>query len=310
MRPTTLLPDDSALPGLAAIRRSGLAGAVPALDLEGEDVDVRLCGYTPGERATLEVRARDRHFAVKLYSEDPSFECALYETLAADEGIAGAGIRIPPLLTRADELCLFAIGWLEGPPATQLVIDQRGERAGELAAAWVRCASALPTRLGPPYGAARTVNQLPEYVALLAGSGSELRWSAAELLRTLEGTQPRDGSPHLVHGTLYARHVLDLGDGPGLIDWQRFGQGPLELDAGIFLATLSHAWLTHERRAPEAARATDAFLAGTAGLLDRRSLVWYWSAHLLRLAGRMLRRQPVEKARVVLAQAARLAEAA
>src|SRR5213595_528535 len=45
---------------------------------------------------------------------------------------------------------------------------------------------------------------------------------ATELAERLVGTQPKEGAPRLVHGSLYAHHVLDHGDGPGLIDWQKF----------------------------------------------------------------------------------------
>src|SRR5919197_2295200 len=72
LRLTTTLPDDRALPGLAAIRAVGLARAIPALGLEDGPVELLLCGYTPGDRATLEARAGQRRFAVKAYVEDPA----------------------------------------------------------------------------------------------------------------------------------------------------------------------------------------------------------------------------------------------
>ena len=55
MKATTELPDDAALPGLAAIRASGLAAAMPALGLDDRPVELTLRGYTPGSRATFEV---------------------------------------------------------------------------------------------------------------------------------------------------------------------------------------------------------------------------------------------------------------
>jgi phosphotransferase family enzyme len=97
--------------------------------------------------------------------------------------------------------------------------------------------------------------------------------------------------PSLVHGTLYARHLLDLGDGPGVIDWQRFGQGPLELDAGTFLATVWRSGLRDERLASEATLAEEAFVARTAGLLNACAVAWYRAAVLLRLACKCVRRR-------------------
>ena len=75
--------------------------------------------------------------------------------------------------------------------------------------------------------------------------------------------------------------MLDLGDGPGVIDWQRFGQGPIEIDAGMFLATLSRLGLRHDGHASEAGRAEEAFLAETRGLVDERALAWYRGAALV-----------------------------
>src|SRR5207247_691384 len=82
------------------------------------------------------------------------------------------------------------------------------------------------------------------------------------LAESLARTQPKEGISRLVHGTLYARHIIDLGDGPGVIDWQRFGQGPVELDAGTFLGTVSRIGLLDKTRETEAMHAREAFLAG------------------------------------------------
>src|SRR5207249_5985326 len=123
-------------------------------------------------------------------------------------------------------------------------------------------------------------------------------------------TQPKNGYPRMVHGTLYARHILDLGDGPGVIDWQRFGQGPIEIDAGMFLATLSRLGLRHDGHAIEATRAEEAFLTGTRGLVDERTLAWYRAAALVHLAARLLKRQPPPEAQSLLDEAARWAERA
>src|SRR5213076_1759372 len=110
-------------PALAAIRALGLAVAIPALGLDDRPVELTLRGYTPGSRATFEVRAGGRHFALKLYAEDPEPEADLYE----------------------------------GPTAQELLKGRRGERAGELAACWLRSAAALPVKVGLPLGAAHMV---------------------------------------------------------------------------------------------------------------------------------------------------------
>ena len=83
MKPTTELPDDPALPGLLAIRTVGLGRVVPALELGGGPEAIRLVGYTPGSRATLEVRSGRRRFTLKAYAHDAEPEAALYQALAA-----------------------------------------------------------------------------------------------------------------------------------------------------------------------------------------------------------------------------------
>src|SRR5438067_9022461 len=169
MRPTADLPDDPRLPGLMAIRDSGLARAIPALGLQqgGGGVELVLCGYHPGARATLDARVGQRRFAVKTFADDPAPEAALYQALAA-AGLSGdSGVRVPPLLAWDRDLRVLVIGWLEGPPAYDLVKQGQGQRAGELAAQWLRCAASLPVRLGPPFGAARMLNRARDWVSLL-----------------------------------------------------------------------------------------------------------------------------------------------
>ncbi|HYU00490.1 MAG TPA: aminoglycoside phosphotransferase family protein, partial [Gemmatimonadales bacterium] len=263
MKATTELPDDPALPALAAIRALGLAVAIPALGLDDRPVELTLRGYTPGSRATFEVRAGDRHFALKLYAEDPEPEAELYEALAA-VGLVGEGpVRVPPLLARDRSLQVLAIGWLEGPTAQELLKGRRGERAGELAACWLRCAAALPVKVGLPLGAAHMIYNAGKEVVQLDAADRGLGRAARRLARILTQTLPKNGSRRLVHGTFYARHVLDQGDAVGVIDWERFGRGPLELDAGMFLATTWRYGLDHAPLAAEAARAEEALLAGT-----------------------------------------------
>jgi len=72
-----------------------------------------------------------------------------------------------------------------------------------------------------------------------------------------------------------------------VIDWDRFGQGPAELDAGMFLATLSRLRLLHPAHTGEALRAEQAFLEGTRDLLDERALAWHRAAALLQLTERL-----------------------
>ena len=150
-----------------------------------------------------------------------------------------------------------------------------------------------------------------KWVAALGTADPRLGTTATELIGMLERTQPVEGDPRLIHGTLYSRHILDLGEGPGVIDWQRFSQGPLELDAGMFLATIWRLGLVHESQTDEAARAAQAFRSGIAGLVDECALAWHRAAALLRLTEKYVaRRQGDRQARAhaLLNEARRLAE--
>src|SRR5438046_7908293 len=255
MRPTADLPDDPRLPGLMAIRDSGLARAIPALGLEqGEGgVELVLCGYHPGARATLDARVGQRRFAVKTFATEPAPEAALCQALVAAGRAGDSGARVPPLLAWDRDLRVLVIGWLEGPTAHDLVKEGQGRHAGELGAQWVRRTASLPVKLGLPFGTAGMMHETRAWIGTLGTADLSVGAAARALAEALARSEPRDdGSAGLVHGTLYARHVPDAGGGPGVSDWHRCGQGPAELDAGMFLATLSRLRLLHPVHAGEA----------------------------------------------------------
>ena len=310
MKPITELPDDPALPAFAAIRGAGLAGAIPALGLDDGPVELLPRRYHPGRRAVLEARVGQRHFAVKVCAEDPEPEAQVHQALAA-AGLAGdSGERVPPLLAWDHDLQVLVLGWLEGPSAGELIQAGQGERAGQVAARWFQCAASLPVKLGSPLGAAHMLKRTREWAAVLGEADAALGTAATRSVERLARTQPVEGAPHLVHGGLYAKHVLDLGDGSGAIDWGRFGQGPLELDAGIFLASIWRFVLRHDAPAGEVARAEQALLAGTSRLLDQRAVSWHRAAELLRFAKREVTRGHEDKlarARALVGEAERLA---
>jgi len=312
MKPTTSLPDDPALPALMAIHASGLADVMPALDLQGQPVELVLRAYKPGSYATLEARTGSRHFAVKICAQQPAEEAAVYEALAT-AGLAGqSGVRVPPLLAWARERRMLVIGWLDGPTAHELIKSGQGKRAGELAASWLGRAASLPVKLGAPFDAAHMLRRAGKWTAALGTADASLGTAAKALVGRLTRTQPKESTQRLVHGSFHDRNVLDLGDGPGVIDWQRFGQGSAEVEAGKFLAAVARVGLDGPL-AGEAARAEEAFLRGTTGLLNERALAWHRAAALLSLADRLLTHRQGDweaRAHTLLAQAAQLGEVA
>ena len=125
---------------------------------------------------------------------------------------------------------------------------------------------------------------------------------------------PPSRPARLVHGTFHDRNVLDLGGGVGVIDWQRCGQGPVEIDAAMFLTTIWRTGLSDAASNDAAARAQQSFLSGTAGILDDRVLSWHRAATMLHLATKEARRRAniewQDRARALLGEAGRLAETA
>ena len=303
-RSLTGLPDDVALPAFAAIRAEGLARALPMLGLDDRPIEVALCGYTAGRRATLEVRCADRRIAVKAFAQSPEPEARLYLALAG----GCRGVHVPRLVSWDPELRVLATEWLEGPTLSSGIENGQGRRAGELAAMWLWRAPELPVGFGPHLGDESVLAKAGKWTEGLGAADGALGAVASAVARRLADTQPPARSAHLLHGSLYDRHVLDMGDGPGLIDWDCFGQGPAELDAAVFLSGVWRRGL-RPRRQSESVRAIETFLACARGLLDERALAWHEAATLLRLAHKKTRRPDRDALAVahrLLIEAARL----
>src|SRR5262249_22373813 len=151
----------------------------------------------------------------------------------------GTGMRVPPLLAWERDLRLLVVGWLEGPTAFDLIEQGQGDRAGRLAAAWLERTDKLVVQVGKRRGAEKELHRAPPWIAGLLAADPHLGSAASALVEELARTQPREDVLRLVHGTFHDLNVIDLGDGTGVIDWERCGLGPPELDAGMFLACLT-----------------------------------------------------------------------
>ena len=150
-----------------------------------------------------------------------------------------------------------------------------GPRAGSVAAGWLRRSASLRVRLGDPMGVTRLMRKVRKWLVAIGVSGAALATPADAIEEELERAKPK-GQPHrLVNGSICSHDMLDLGTTTGLVDWRYFGLGPLELDAGLFLAAVHDLGLTGGSAALEVAQATEAFMNGTADLLDPRSLAWH-----------------------------------
>ena len=293
------LPDDPAIPAIAALRANGPSAILPTLDLGDARVELTLRGHDRGYGAIFEAVAGDRHFALKAYAGDPSPEVALYQALAA-AGLAGdSGPRVPRLLAWEPALHLFAISWLEGVGVNQLIKGGQGPRAGIVTAAWLHRIAESPVKMGPTVGPAESLQRVGSNIEKLGRAYPDVGAAAGRAKERLQSKQPETRRTVQVHGNLYARHILDLGDGPGVIDWEAFGQGPIEYDAGTYLASLSRMVTRDDALEEETARAKETFLSRTRDILEPRALAWYRAASLLRLASHNLERGPRQASTLV-----------
>jgi aminoglycoside phosphotransferase (APT) family kinase protein len=281
------LPSDPALSGLAVIRARGVGGALPDLDLGEGPLEVTLRGHTPGKLVTLEVKSARRHLAVKIHARDPAPEVELHEALAAELADAAAP-RVPHIAACERRLGIVACDWIEGRDACELVRRGNGGRAGALAASWLKRAMMLPIRLGDPLGPARMLQRMSKWVVTLGMASAALGAAAEAQAQLLEESRPKELGTQLLHASTHCEHVLDVDGRVGLISWSHFAQGPLELDAGLFLASVARIGLESAPRAGEATRARDAFFAVLGETLDPQILAWFQRVALVRLASMAL----------------------
>jgi hypothetical protein len=307
-----VLPDDPGIPALRALAAVGFGQVLTRAGMSDEVEKVRLVSHQPG-RCTFEVTCGGRRVALKAYSPARAAALDLCEWLESEGLASGRPPTVPPIIARSHSLGLLVMGWLEGVSGRDLIQGGRATRAGELAAEWLRAESGLTVELGRRYGPDHALQEVARWARKIGRVDSELGAEASAVHAGLRAARPRNGYEGVRHGDFSPEHVLDLGDGPGVIDWDSFRRGALELDAARFLGGLS--WLAGERsdRVVPAAEAAASLHAGLDGLLDARAVAWYRAAVLVRLAKKLCREAPRPqhwraRARSLLAEARRATE--
>jgi hypothetical protein len=306
------LPDDPAIPALGAVASRGIAAVLTGLgvrDASGDDVV--LLKYHASSRCTFGATTAGGGVAVKAYASDPTPVVDVLRRLA-DQGIAGGTPpTVAPLVAWDPQLRLVVTRWFDAPCALDLVAAGAGARAGELAAAWLRRAAQLPATGGQRYSTEDALRYGRGRAHILTRLDADLGAAARPVADALADRPPADRPLRAIHGSLYATHVFDLGTGPGVIDWDRFRLGPLEVDAGMFEATVTRASL-EPALAGQAAAARAAFRGGIKDLVDARALAWHRAVALLRLARRVAGRREGtwrRDAAALIAEAARASRA-
>jgi hypothetical protein len=237
--------------------------------------------------------AGGREVACKAYAHDPKPLATLLGRLEGEGLASGNPPTVAPLVAFDPTLRLIITAWLNGPTGKALISAGAGSRTGELAAAWLHAAARVEVDVGEQYGPSALLADTARRVEVLAKADQTLGDLAASELAALAADRPAERTRGVRHPSFKPSSILDLGEGPGLIDWDGFNQGAPELEAGMFLASLTR--MAGGRRPPGAqlAEAERAFRAGVQDLLDVSAVSWYEAAALLKLAARLARRKPV-----------------
>lgn len=301
------VPADPALPALDAMARDGVEPTLRRAGLPAPFEDVVMLRYHDGRRCTFAVRAAGRPLVAKAFRRDVSDQARLFAALERHGLASGRGPTAPPLVALDHELRLVVFAHLEGPRGRELIA--RGARVGELAADWLARQWRLPPETGAPYRAADFVARVARGAAVVAVADPALGARAAALVSELELQRPADAGPVLAHGSFSVNHVIDRGDGAGVIDWDGYCQGARELDAGAFLGTLALASTRSPELAAPAVEAELAFRAGIAPAVDAGALRWYEAGARIRNARHVCLRRPAgwrERAALLLSGAGSL----
>jgi hypothetical protein len=299
------LPADEGVPALRAIARDGADAALRRAGLEPPFEELTVLRHHEGRRCTFALRAGGRRLVAKAYRRDVRDQARLFAELARHGLADGRAPTAPPLVAFDQELRLLVSARLEGESGRGLII--RGARVGELAADWLQRQWRLPPGLGDPYGADAFLERVARAGALVAATAPELRERVVPLVGELERRCPSDGVRVLAHGSFSVNHVIDLGEGAGVIDWDGVCQAAPELDVSAFLATLAReATAGPEYEAP-VADAERAFRAGLGDGIDPVVLSWYVGGATIRNVRHLCVRRPPDwltRSERLLAQAA------
>jgi aminoglycoside phosphotransferase (APT) family kinase protein len=315
--PSTTIPEDRDIPAIAAAAEEGLETVLARVGIRTPVARVRIGKYHPGERCTLLVEDAGRQpVVVKCYSHDPTPEAELLEVLRSHGLASGRPPTAAPLVACQPQISVLVTRFLHGPSARDLVRNGSGERAGMLAAAWLRRAFEAGLDIGEHHGVDYVLRRARSRARKIGQVDPGLGAAAGAVVDALTSSSPGETRNAFLHGSFYADHVLDTEGGPGIIDWDLFRRGPIESDAAMFLATLSLLTSKKSELAPHAQAATRALTAGMSDLMDARLLRWQQAAALLTLAKRLVSdrrsrslgiRPDVRRAAVLIADAGELA---
>ena len=303
-------PVDPAIPALKTFSGRGLQPTLEDAGVSCRTASAELVAHRPGVRAVFRLALDGVPASLKTYSQDHERLALLLRRFEA-RGLASARPpTVTPLLGYHTALRFIVTGWLQGPSADELIKRGQPERAGSLAAQWLRLAEPLAIPGGDLLGPEQLIEKSGLWISDLDQADPELAGDASGCVRELARRLPPPRAIGLRHANFIPRHVIDMGGGPGVIDWDAFRQGPPEIDAAYFLASLSRLQ-TVTRLGALTRRAAEVFQPAVASLVDEGALRWYRAAFILEHAASLVQRRkdgwPV-RAAAMLAEARDLAE--
>jgi hypothetical protein len=286
------LIQDPKIPALGSLHDGGLDGLFADFGLPTPVTDLRLIRYHSGSRCAFFASAGDQDFVVKAYAKDPSPLVAVLQALEQHGLAGGQSPRTARLL--AFDLSRRILIWerLGGATCFELISNGRGAAAGRLAARWVRSALRIPIDLGRSYSPDSILRKAGRHVRVMKVADPLIAHAASRCLDQLNLRRPDVFRTGLRHGSLSVHHVVELAAGPTTIDWDAFGQGPVELDIANFLMTLHRTAQVETDLVDQVSRAKKAFLGDVRDLTHSYCLAWYETAMLLKLAKYYCHRRP------------------
>jgi aminoglycoside phosphotransferase (APT) family kinase protein len=188
------------------------------------------------------------------------------------------------LLGHDPEWRCLVTNWLEGPNGEELISNGQSERLAALVTAWGEAACAVAPSDLPRYDGNMMLADLQRWQRDIQLADARLGERADTCIKMLTTKAIPEGTPGLIHGSFAHLHLIDLGDGPGVLDWDEPRFGPIELDLGGMLASL----IRHGLLYPDEARSADtAATAITAGAEDKDAVHWFYAAALVKQAKHM-----------------------
>ncbi len=277
------LPDDPALPALRAIARDGAEATLRRAGLAPPFDELAVLKAHAGRRCTFALRAADgRRLVAKAYRRGVASQIELFAALERSGLATGDAPTAPRLIGHDAELRLLVFERLDGPCGRALIA--RGDRVGALAGAWLLRQWGAGVAVGRAYGAGHFLLRVEGDALAVTAASPELGEAAGAVLARMSRLLPQRLELALVHGSFSVNHVVDLGTGAGVVDWDGACQGPRELDAATFLATLAREAGADAALALPAAQAAETFAARLAGTLDPSALAWFGAGARIRNA--------------------------